>query len=498
MAELTREEEDLLLAEDAAETQWRPLVDLKDPDNPTPQRLAYESKADILGYGGSAGGGKTDLIAGLSLTQHKRTIIFRREHNQLSGIVERIIEIRRTQDGFNGQETRFALPGRLVRLGGMKNLGDEKAYQGRPFDLQAWDELPEFLEAQFRFLQTWNRSTDPRQRCRTVAAFNPPTSAGGEWVISFWAAWLDSQHPNPALPGELRWFISDEQGKDKEVADGSPVTVPWDTEPIVPKSRTFIFSNVDDNPYLKATGYKATLQSLPEPLRSQMLKGDFAAGRKDDAFQVVPTAWVEQAQARWTAEKPRGVPMTTMGVDVAMGGSNATVLTPRYDWYFGEAFSYPGKDTPDSPTTASLVVQHIRDGATANVDSDGVGAEVFGVLNTLGAKVERIKGGEPTEQRDVTGSMGFYNMRSMYWWRMREALDPARSMNIALPPSRKLKSDLCAPRWSLTPRGIKVETKLETIKRLGRSPDDGDSAVYALIAAKPRSKKINYGPTGVV
>jgi hypothetical protein len=42
-----------------------------------------------------------------------------------------------------------------------------------------------------------------------------------------------------------------------------------------------------------------TLQSLPEPLRSQMLYGDFRAGVQDDPWQVVPTAWVEAAMARW-------------------------------------------------------------------------------------------------------------------------------------------------------------------------------------------------------
>ena len=34
----------------------------------------------------------------------------------------------------------------------------------------------------------------------------------------------------------------------------------------------------------------ATLQSLPEPLRSQMLYGDFNAGTEDDSMQVIPTA----------------------------------------------------------------------------------------------------------------------------------------------------------------------------------------------------------------
>ena len=40
---------------------WRP-----DPGN-RPQVAAYRSKADLLLYGGAAGGGKTDLLIGLAL-----------------------------------------------------------------------------------------------------------------------------------------------------------------------------------------------------------------------------------------------------------------------------------------------------------------------------------------------------------------------------------------------------------------------------------------------
>ena len=42
-----------------------------------------------------------------------------------------------------------------------------------------------------------------------------------------------------------------------------------------PQSRTFIPSRISDNPHLMGTGHMATLQAMPEPLRSQMLNGDF-------------------------------------------------------------------------------------------------------------------------------------------------------------------------------------------------------------------------------
>ena len=71
---------------------------------------------------------------------------------------------------------------------------------------------------------------------------------------------------------------------------------------------------------------------------------------------------------------------------------------------------------------------------------------------------------------------------------MREALHPEKGDDLALPPDPELLSDLCAPRWKLKPQGIQVEPKEGSkddpesgiIKRIGRSPNKGDAAVYAL------------------
>lgn len=489
---------------------WAPMVDMDDPARPTPQRLAYDSLADITLYGGAAGGGKTDLLAGLALTQHRRSIIFRREHAQLGAIIERITNILGGRQGFTGQPyPQWHLGERYIRLGGMQHLGDETAYQGQPFDFMGFDELAQFLERQFRYVQAWNRSVSG-QRCRIVGATNPPGTPVGddaaastslaesEWLIQYWAPWLDPQHPSPAQSGELRWYITDRDGKDQAVVDGTPQRVSWDPNPVVPRSRTFIPSNVDDNPYLVMTGYKATLQGMPEPLRSQLLKGDFTAGRGDSPWQVIPSEWVKMAQARWRADgKPR-TKMTAIGVDVARGGRDHTVLSPRYGHWFAEQLAYPGKDTPEAPVTASLVVAAMRDGAQANIDAVGVGGEVLGHLRATGCRVCGIYSGAPSEAHDRTGAIGFFNKRSEMWWKFREALDPASGEDIALPPSRALYAALCAPRWSLAGRGIKVETKDETIKRLGRSPDEGDAAIYAF-AASPMPQLANVRPkVGVV
>ena len=168
---------------------------------PGPQTMAYYSQADIIFYGGAAGGGKTALLMGLSLTAQRRSIIFRREAVQLVGIVEEMARIIKSRDGYNSQTGVWRLPDdRVLELGSVKDPLDWMKYQGRAHDAKLFDEITHFLESQFRALIGWLRSDDPGIRQRVVCAGNPPTSAEGEWVKRFWAPWLDPNHPRPIPP----------------------------------------------------------------------------------------------------------------------------------------------------------------------------------------------------------------------------------------------------------------------------------------------------------
>jgi len=133
---------------------------------------------------------------------------------------------------------------------------------------------------------------------RIVAASNPPLSSQGSWVIGMFRPWLDITHSDPAEHGELRWYVTDPDGKDMEV-DGPDDVKEWDGKIYVPKSRTFIPAALSDNPFLMNTGYQATLDAMPEPLRSAIRDGNFMAAREDDEWQVIPTDWILQANERW-------------------------------------------------------------------------------------------------------------------------------------------------------------------------------------------------------
>jgi hypothetical protein len=470
-------------------TPWHPL--------PGPQTQAFESEADITGYGGAAGGGKTDLLAGLVLTKHKRALIVRREKAQTEGVVQRLEEIIGHKDGYNSQKGFWRLPtDAIVEFAGLDNPGDERRWQGRPHDLKAFDEATEMREEQVRFIMGWTRSNDPSVRPRAIMTFNPPTTVEGRWVIKFFGPWLDKKHHNPAKPGELRWFTTVGDDQDYEVEDGSEFVLEgnktdgfkliydFDREAytpeqiIQPKSRTFIPARLTDNPYYMATGYMSTLQALPEPLRSQMLRGDFLAGMKDGAMQVIPTAWVEIAQARW--KLPDVIPpMDSMGVDVARGGDDSTVTSARHGMWFAEQKLIQGEATNSGPKVAGLVVQELRDDAPIHIDVIGVGASPYDHLNGMGFQIMGVNVAEASLAKDMSGRLGFFNLRSQLWWQMREALDPDANNGIALPPDPKLLAELTAPLWTLQGAKIKVESREDIVKRTKRSPDRASALILA-------------------
>lgn len=481
-----RAELDRLLVQDRRTHPWRPL--------PGPQTTALECQADITGYGGAAGGGKSDLLCGLILTQHQRSVLFRAEKAQTENVVQRMEEIIGNTDGLNSQKGIWRLgKNRLLELGGLDNPGDHRRWQGRPHDAKLYDEVTEMREAQVRYTMGWNRSANPKQRCRVVMTFNPPETAEGRWVIRFFAPWLDELHPNPAVPGELRWFATVGDNPDYEVKDATPFVIvddepcydfdPFDYTPeeiVTPLSRTFIPSRVTDNPYYMESGYMSTLQALPEPLRSQLLTGDFRAGMQDDAFQVIPTKWIEAAQARWKPRDKKG-PMDSIGSDPSRGGKDKHSISRRHGTWFDVMVRAEGKDTPDGPSGAAQIIAVRRDRAPVHIDMVGWGASVFDFLTENDVQTVGINGAAKSHAATNDNSLRFCNLRAEIWWKMREALDPKNPDPIALPPDPKVLADLAAPRWKLTKSGIQVEDKEQIKLRIGRSPDDGDAVCLANI-----------------
>ncbi len=147
-----------------------------------------------------------------------------------------------------------------IRFSHMQLETDKEAWQGSQIPYIGWDELTHFLESQFFYMLSRNRSTcgvKPRMRGTT----NPDADS---WVKRFLAPWVDETYPNPAKSGEIRHFVR-EDGQLRWLEPG-------ETHPDS-KSMTFIEADVHDNPALlkRDPGYLANLKALPLVERERLL-----------------------------------------------------------------------------------------------------------------------------------------------------------------------------------------------------------------------------------
>lgn len=467
---------------------WCPL--------PGPQTKGYTSHADVLLYGGQAGGGKTHLELGWGINEAQHGIIFRRELAQTDGLEREGKQIIGTAARFNGQDLEWLWPnGRSLRLGGMRQADDWTHHAGRERDYMAFDEGGEFLELQVAQISAWLRAA-PGRRTRLVIGSNPPRNSDGLWLLKWFAPWLDVKFPTPAVPGELRWAVyvwRDEQGQLIWV-DG-PGEYEVEGERYTAKSYTFIPASLQDNPYRDTPEYRAQLQSLPEPTRSQLLYGKFSASLKDAANQCIPTEWVQLAMRRWTDHSPEGVPMCAIGVDCSGGGADAMVQAPRYDGYYAALIKTPGAELPKlklGSHAAGLILSTRRDKALIVIDmGGGYGGSLYEHLQENDIECLAYRGAEATTRRSRDGKLRFVNTRSAAYWLFREGLDPDQSGGspIWLPDDPRLLAGLTAPTFEVTPNGIKVEPKVKHNERgqvvggvkakLGFSPDEADAVVMS-------------------
>ena len=111
--------------------------------------------------------------------------------------------------------------------------------------------------------------------------------------------------------------------------------------------------------------------------------------------------------------------------------------------------------------------------ANIGVDTIGVGVGTYNEFKRLGWYVTSIQ--SSAKQVETGGEERFLNLRAQMWWKTRTDLEEG---TIAMPEDEELEEDLTVVRWTTKGGKIKVESKDDLKKRLGRSPDKGDAFVY--------------------
>lgn len=220
------------------------------------------------GYGGAAGGGKSDglLAAAVRYIDHSDSngVTFRRSYPELRNLIRRSMEIWPQIGGtYNRAQHEWRFPSGAAHIFRfIASSDDVYAYQGDAFTHIGWDELTQFpadaedangdpINFAFQYMMSRLRKREGSKIRLQVRATYNPGGIGHHWVKN-------------------RYRIND-------AGDASVFK-----DPNTGLHRAFIPARIRDNPHLAGSEYERSLDGLPEMLRRALRDGrwDIFAGAK--------------------------------------------------------------------------------------------------------------------------------------------------------------------------------------------------------------------------
>ncbi len=318
-----------------------------------PQRSFHASSADILIYGGAAGGGKSWSLI-VEPTRHVQNrgfsgIIFRKTLTAVSGqggLWDKCRAIYPLLGGVGRQDNRqWQFPsGARIGFGHLDDPNDVDKWQGSEAAYIGFDELCQFRESDFWYMLSRNRSVcgvQPYVR----GTCNPDPDSFVARLVDWW---IDSEPESahygyaiPARSGVIRWFAR--LGDELRWGDSAEeLHAKLGPEPDVqPLSFTFIAASVRDNPILlkRDPAYLSRLMALPYVERMRQLKGNWkicaTAGNRfrSEWFEIVDALPAGLTEVRYwdraATEPSPGSPDPDWTAGVRMGMTQQGVFYVR-------------------------------------------------------------------------------------------------------------------------------------------------------------------------
>jgi len=253
---------------DGSEVVWRPHP--APGGGIGPQGIALRSSARELLFGGSAGGGKSNLlVAGPLRYIHEPTfrgILFRNTFDEIQKISDQ--EARPIYGALGGVPkggTEWNFPsGARIYLSYLARDEDAYKHQGAAYQYIGFDELTHYTPFQYRYLFSRLRGKNGIP-LEIRATCNPEPG----WVKQRWAPWVDRSETYTGIraeSGQTLWYVTDDDGTERYVEKGTPHAL----------SRCFVRSRLSDNPSL-GVEYEAQLKSMEPVQRARLLEGDWEA-----------------------------------------------------------------------------------------------------------------------------------------------------------------------------------------------------------------------------
>ncbi len=209
------------------------------------------------------------------------------------------------------------------------------------------------------------------------------------------------------------------------------------------------------------------------------VRGEFP---KSDVNQLIDTKAIENARNR----KQLVTGHLKIGVDPARFGDDETSIIRRRN---NTAYKLETHRKINLMTLAGIIVRIIKheNPAQIAIDIGGLGAGVYDRLIELGYEDVVVAVNFGATANDP---VKYFNKRSEMWGEMGKWVED-ETMPAKLPDNDELQTDLESPLYSYDSNGrLVLEKKKDTKKRIGKSPDRGDS--LALTFAEPiKIKKVS-------
>ena len=255
------------------------------------QRQFLSCQADIVVYGGTAGGGKTyaELLEPLYHTDNPKfgAVIFRRTIPEIvreGGLWDEATALYSDLGASpNQNEHQYTFKsGARVTFSHMQREDDKYSWKSAQIPLIEFDQLETFTASQFWYMLSRNRST-----CGVKPYIRATANAEPGWLADLLDWWIaEDGYAIVERSGVIRWIAR--VGND-EIVWGDSKQELLDKYPgCEPKSFTFILATLYDNKILmdKDPGYLANLKNLPLVDRERLL-GDPVRGGN---WKIKPTA----------------------------------------------------------------------------------------------------------------------------------------------------------------------------------------------------------------
>lgn len=269
---------------------------------PQPRQMQFlSSAADIVIYGGAAGGGKSYslLLEPLYHMSNKDfgAVVFRRTIPEIireGGLWDEAGKLYPLIGGVSNQvEHQYTFKeGSRITFSHLQREEDKYTWKSSQIPLIEFDQLETFSESQFWYMLSRNRST-----CGVKPYIRATCNPEPGWLADLLAWWIaDDGYADVARSGIVRWFIRENEqliwaNSKQELLERYP-----DSQP---KSMTFILSTIYDNKILmdKDPGYLANLKSMNLVDRERLLGDPIRGGNwkiKPSAGKVFNRAWFKK------------------------------------------------------------------------------------------------------------------------------------------------------------------------------------------------------------